>query len=110
MANNVHVQLHRITPTQARAVITLRLPDGKKVTRAHASSSPAKALAGAAVLAAKVAQDPLLAAVMPPGTGAAIKATAMLAKAAHVGKLGEVMKGLKGDGARRIASKLISWL
>lgn len=110
MSRNVHVRLQRIGPNQFRSVITLRMPDGKRQRQAHTANGPAKALAGAALLAHRVASNPLLASVMPPGTGAAIKATAMLAKAAQSGKLGSVINHLKGDGARRIASKLLSWM
>ena len=71
--------------------------------------SKAGALADAAGLAAKLASNPILAAMLPPGTANAVKVTAALAKAANLGKLEDVAKKLVGKGARRLAKKLKFW-
>jgi len=68
--------------------------------------TPTGALLKAANLAAKLASNPVLSAVLPPGTGLAIKATQFLAKNALKGKLGKAMKLLRGKGAKRLGKAL----
>ena len=65
-----------------------------------------EALSTAAGLAESLLDSPILRAALPPGTGAAIKATKMLAKFAKKGLLKKGMKLLKGKGAKRIAKSL----
>jgi hypothetical protein len=68
--------------------------------------TPTGALAKAAGLADRLAKNPILASVLPPGTGTAIKATKFLARAALKGKLGKALSFVKGAGAKRLGKAL----
>jgi hypothetical protein len=68
------------------------------------SKNPAAALAKAANVADAIASNPMLAAVMPPGTAVALKATKFLASSAAAGKLGSALKRVSGPGAKRLVS------
>lgn len=70
-------------------------------------SGPAKALLKAAATAAQVADNPVLQAVLPPGTGAALKAAILVSKAVQEGRGGEALAKLKGPGAKRLAAALL---
>jgi len=79
--------------------------------RIKATERPSKAAAleDAASLAARLAANPLLAAMLPPGTAQAVAITEQLAKAAKLGKLSKVASKLVGKGAKRLAKKLKFW-
>lgn len=62
-------------------------------------TSKESALANAANLASKIASNPFMQAVMPPGTGAALKATQLAAKYGP-----GVMKKITGEGAKRVGN------
>lgn len=69
------------------------------------ATSAAGALAKAAGIAQKLAGNPLLQAIMPPGTGAAVSTIAKLAKSKAAGKVMKVI----GPGAKRLAKALKFW-
>jgi len=71
-------------------------------------ASRADALANAALLAERIASDPVMAAILPPGTANAIKAAKGLAAAAIRGPrtLRRFWGGLRGNGERRLAKAL----
>jgi hypothetical protein len=88
----------------------VELPVGTALIPVTATSkSKRKALAKAAGLAGKIAESPILKAVLPPGSAAAIKATRLIAKYAKAGKLAKAMKKLTGKGAKRLLKKLKFW-
>ena len=70
-------------------------------------AAKSSAIAAAAGMAEQIATNPLLSAVMPPGTSAAIKGIGLVAKHGPdiIGKAG----GLIGKGAKRLASALKFW-
>ncbi len=68
--------------------------------------TPTGALWKAASLANKLASNPILKSILPPGTSTAIKATRFLAKAALKGKLGKALKFVRGKGAKRLVKSL----
>lgn len=78
-------------------------------TVAKDRDSKANALADAASLASRLAKNPMLAALLPPGTAQAVKVTELLAKSAAAGKLASAAKKLVGPGAKRLAKKLKFW-
>lgn len=84
---------------------TILLPVGAAgmVEAKAAGPTQRAALTAAAGLAGKLLESPLLAAAMPPGTVAAVKATQLLAKHGPA-----ALKKLTGEGAKRIASVLKS--
>ncbi len=81
-------------------------PAGKPVRLVATSKTKAGALAKAASVAEMVANNPLLAAVLPPGSGVAIKAIAALSKSAAAGKLEKAAKKYGGKGAKRLVKAL----
>lgn len=78
------------------------------ITVAGVGDSRTEALARAALVAEKIASDPVLSAIMPPGTLAAIKATKGLAAASAAGikTLKGFWRGLRGPGKKRLAEAL----
>jgi len=69
----------------------------------------AGAVQDAASIASKLASNPILAAMLPPGTAAAVAVTEKLMKAVGLGNLDSVAKNLVGKGAKRLAKKLKFW-
>lgn len=61
----------------------------------------------AARVAAKIAQNPALAALLPPGTAQALKITLMASKAAQQGKLPALLAKLRGPGSRRLIKAIM---
>jgi len=84
-------------------------PAGKPIRLIAKSKTKAGALAKAAAVAEKMAKNPLLAAVLPPGTGAAISAVSKLSQSAAAGKLEKVAKKYVGKGAKRLFKALKSF-
>ncbi len=72
-------------------------------------ATKAGAIQDAASIASKLASNPILAAMLPPGTGAAVAVTEKLMKAVGLGNLDQVAKNLVGKGAKRLAKKLKFW-
>jgi len=70
------------------------------------SRTKAGALAKAAAYAERIANNPILAAALPPGTGQALKVISVLAKSAAAGKLEKVAKKLTGRGAKKLYKAL----
>ena len=81
-------------------------PAGKPIRLVAQSKTKAGALAKAASVAQLVANNPLLASVLPPGSGVAINAIAKLAKSAAAGKLESAAKKYGGKGAKRLVKAL----
>lgn len=65
--------------------------------------SKSEAIARAATVAQAIVKNPIVAAVLPPGTGLAVEAISRIAKAKDV--RAEVAR-YTGDGARRLAAAL----
>jgi len=82
---------------------TITLPIGAAGAVTASALAPTKqaALQTAAGLASKLLESPLLAAIMPPGTGAAVKATQLIAS-----KGPAALKLITGPGADRVVSTL----
>jgi hypothetical protein len=83
-------------------------PAGKPIRLVAKSRTKAGALAKAASVAEKLLKNPILSSVMPPGTGAAIKAVSFLSKSAAAGKLEKAAKKYVGKGAKRLFKSLSS--
>lgn len=83
--------------------ILVPLRDGKMVRATKSGPTKAKALGGAAALAKRIEDNPVLQALLPPQAALALKATTALAKAATTGKLKEVASKFAGPAMDRIA-------
>jgi hypothetical protein len=83
------------------------LPVGvtQSLSRARGSSK-GQALARAASLASRVAQDPVVRALLPPQVRAGLAATQLLARAARAGKLLSVAKRFRSSPARHLVRAL----
>lgn len=79
---------------------------GQPIKLVAKSRTRAGALAKASAYAERIANNPILAAALPPGTGKAIKIISVLAKSAAAGKLEKAAKRLTGKGARRLVKAL----
>lgn len=81
---------------------------GGVITVAGIGDSKTEALAKAALIAERIATDPVLSAVLPPGTLAAIRVTKGLAAASAQGvrTLHSFWKRLQGPGKQRLANAL----
>lgn len=89
---------------------SVTLPSGGKGFKVRAKANTKEdALARAATVAAAVAANPLLQAVLPPGTGVAVKAVGYLARSAEAGQLAGAMGKITGEGAKRLVSALKFW-
>lgn len=87
--------------------LPMQLPTGPMTVPVEARGATRReALSSAAGLASKLLDNPVLKAALPPGSGAAIEATKLLAKYAGAGKLAKGMKLLTGKGAKRIGKAL----
>lgn len=82
------------------------LLDGQVVRSRAKGADKASALGRAASLAKGIEDNPVLAALLPPQATMALKATTALAKAAKVGKLGEVAKKFSGPAMKRLGKVL----
>jgi len=82
---------------------------GKPIKLMATSKTKAGALAKASAFANKLAKNPLLSAVLPPGTGVALKAISFLSKSAAAGKLESAAKYVTGKGAKRLFNALKSF-
>lgn len=79
---------------------------GKPIKLRATGTSKAQALSKAARVAKAIADNPLMAAVLPPGTGAALTAVSYLSKSAAAGKLKSAAKRIGGKGAKRLYKAL----
>lgn len=66
----------------------------------------ATALAKAAALADNIVENPILAAILPPQAGLAVKAVKALSKSAMAGKLEDAVKGFTGPAVKRLGKVL----
>lgn len=96
----------RRTPDGWRADIEFRLA-GLGCAVGADGPSQRQALARAAAIANQLAQSPILAAVAPPGTAAAVKAISALAKSRDVRA---ALSRFRGPGARRLARSIFGRL
>ena len=90
---NVEWKLRQVQPGVWEATITVRkLHPGAQLPLKKKALAPdkASALQSAVSQVAAVAKNPILQAVMPPGTSNAIAAIGMVATAANLGKLESV--------------------
>lgn len=65
--------------------------------------SKREAISRAASVAKAITQNPLVASVLPPGTGLAVEAISRLAKSKDIGA---ALQSFKGEGAKRLANAL----
>jgi len=79
---------------------------GQPVKLVARSATKAGALAKASAFASKLAENPIIAAALPPGSSQAIKAISYLSRSAAAGKLESAAKKLKGKGAKRLYKAL----
>ena len=90
--------------------IDVRAPDmDARLVISAAGGSQAVALTKAALLAERIASDPVLSSMLPPQALVAVKAAKMLGKAAQRGlpALRSAWSALRGQGKRRLAAALI---
>lgn len=80
-----------------------------KTPRMKPAKNKAQAIAQAASLAARVANNPIVAAALPPGSSTAIRAIGKIGASVAKGKLGKVLGKLKGKGAKRLVKALKFW-
>jgi len=100
--------MHRLADGSFRGVVVL--PTGPKGLAVRAKAKTKEdALHRAAVVAQAVADNPLVSAALPPGTAVAVKAIGFLAKSSAAGVLGDAMKKVTGEGAKRLADALKFW-
>lgn len=106
----MHAQAPHAIPPVPRAVKARDHRAAAKTPVAVKATHPTKegALAKAADIASSIANNPIVSAVLPPGSGLAVKAVSGLAKAAASGHLEDVATKLIGPGAKRLASALAS--
>lgn len=108
-------KLKRTAPNQYQGIVILPLAaiPGKRAAGPLAikatGSSAASALSKAANIADRIASNPIIASVLPPGSSVALKATKYLAKAAKVGKLADAASKVVGPGAKRLLKALKFW-
>ena len=107
--SGVAVRIKRLAPDLWEG--TLVVPTGK-YRQVHVKGVGAKksdAIARAGEMAQAIAKNPVLAAVLPPGSGVAVKAATEIARAVASGKASAVAGVLgtyTGDGAKRLAKWL----
>lgn len=79
-----------------------------KATGGGATSKEAKAtaLAKAAAVAQKIADNPVMSAILPPGSDVAIKAISTLSKSAAAGRLSEAAQAFAGPAMSRVANAI----
>lgn len=96
-----------LTPCQdGQGQFAQAIQRGKPIKLVARSMTKAGALAKASAYADKIAENPILAAALPPGSGAAIKALSYLSKSAAAGKLESAAKKITGKGAKRLVKAL----
>lgn len=103
--------LRRIAPDQWAGTLVLpfdarKLPGGGMTTITAKGADKATALGKAAVLAKQAITNPLVAAILPPGAGAAVTAISALSKSAAGGYLADAAKTFTGPGLNRISKAL----
>lgn len=102
--------LHKATAAaRGRPAPRIRVHDARPVAIKAKGKTPAGALSSAANLADKLLGNPIVASMLPPGTGAAVQGIKMISKAAKVGKLGKAVGKIVGPGAKRLGKALMSF-
>ena len=95
----------RVTPLQGGGydvAIALRVGD-KTIKLAHATArKEVTAVQKAADIATRIASNPVMATLLPPGAGPALKVAAKLATYAKTGEVGKYLRAIKGAGGKRI--------
>lgn len=102
MNGNTSWRIRRV-PQGYVAIIRFRTGDGPYgvASVSGMGAGEGEAIQRAAVLANKIASNPIFASVAPPGTAAAIKAISAIAKSKDVQR---TLAKYAGPGARRLAS------
>lgn len=90
------------------ATVEVQSQGGPIVVTGKSTQGKAAALHKAAMIAERIANDPVMRAIMPPGTGAAILAIKKLGAAGRVGlpALKSIWHSLHGPGKKRLALAL----
>jgi hypothetical protein len=104
----VHWKLRRTAEGWEGIIMLAGASDGPMRGNAIAvlGADPADALLKAGVLAKNIASNPIVAAALPPGTAAAVKAVTNIARAVKTGDVQKVLKRYGGPGAKRLAKAL----
>lgn len=76
------------------------------ITVGAVGGSPAEAVHRAALVAQQIASNPVLAAVLPPGTGVALGKIVSLSGAIRAGRGRQMLAQMAGPGARRLFHSL----
>lgn len=92
--------------SNGRGAMARTIRRGRPIKLVAKSRTKAGALAKASAFAEQIAANPLLASVLPPGTGQALKVISVLSKSAAAGKLEKASKRLVGKGAKRLKRAL----
>lgn len=79
---------------------------GGRVVAMAKGGDRAEALGKAAAIAKKIAENPIVAAILPPQAGVAIKAISVMSKAAKAGHLDDAIKKFAGPGLKRLGKVL----
>lgn len=88
----------------------IRIPGRFTATTVRAVAPTKKdALLQATGLAQEIADNPIVSALLPPGSKLALDTATKLASAAKVGKLAEAAASVVGPGAKRLAKALKFW-
>lgn len=101
----------KIQPIRGGYCATIIAPDGDggALAVSQVAKSKTSAILKAAGLAAKIAENPIMSTLLPPGTAKAIKIAGKLAAAVKLGKGAKFLKKLTGKGAKRLIKKLKFW-
>lgn len=91
------------------ATMTAGLTDGGAITTHARSQGKEAAIMKAAGLLMAASQNPIAAALLPPGSAASIKYAGKLAKAVRAGKGAKLVAKAIGPGAKRLIKKLKFW-
>lgn len=96
------------TPSGCVGAIDMPSAAPGRVSVVASGNSKAEALARAALIAERIASDPVMSALLPPGALPAIKAAKVLASAANRGPhaLRSLMRRIRGPGKLRLAEVL----
>lgn len=100
-----------IKPIRGGYCATIITPDGRggAMTIKQRGKTKTDAILKAAGIAARIAGNPIMSAILPPGSAKAIMVAGKLAAAVKLGKGAKFLKKLTGKGAKRLVKKLKFW-
>jgi len=107
--SGVAIRIRKLGPDLYEGTLVVPAGRYKQLHAKGVGVKKADAIARAGAMAESIAENPLLAAVLPPGTGVAVKAASEIASAVASGKASAVAGVLgkyTGDGAKRLAKWL----